>query len=76
MHLLVAIRMNKLDLDCLVAHAPHSEHNEAVREEWWRGIRRLLQSRADLQVPLVIIIDANARVGSAVSSAIGDYGAQ
>ena len=52
-----------------VAHAPHT--GEAlVREAWWADLSRRLSGQPDL----VLLVDANGRLGSSTSAAVGNGG--
>ena len=74
-HLLVAVRARMLHVDVLVAHAPCTKHSRDDVAAWWKQITREVSAR-QRAVPLICMIDANARVGGRVSEAIGDAGAQ
>ena len=54
----------------LVAHAPHRVHSEADRRTWWGCTIDLCRSFTGA-APWILLLDANARVGSEVSSQIG-----
>eukprot|EP00438_Fugacium_kawagutii_P030079 Skav224028 [mRNA] locus=scaffold3968:96931:102553:+ [translate_table: standard] len=66
--MIVTVNAPKLSLHLIVAHAPNLVHGEQTAT-WWRTFTSkicLLQTS-----PRVIMIDANARVGSEESDAIG-----
>ena len=56
----------------LVAHAPHRVHSESHRREWWGRISGLCRTFAGA-APWVLLLDANARVGSETSRSVGQW---
>lgn len=69
--LLVAVRAPYCHLDVLVAHALHTGYTEEERNAWWDESIRITNARADSTIPIVTCIDANRKVGSCRSAAIG-----
>ena len=63
--------MNKLTLDILNAHAPLSATPLCELAAWWDDLQCMVSRRADAIVPLVCMIDANARLGTIASTAVG-----
>ena len=59
-----------------VWHAPHSMRPSEEREAWWHDSERLVRALIKPDDDLVLLVDANARVGSVVSSAVGPCGAE
>ena len=53
-----------------VAHAPHSGEALAARDAWWADLSRRLSGQPDL----VLLVDANGRLGSSTSAAVGNGG--
>ena len=71
-HLLVKISTGSLNFALLNAHAPHSGHTYEELDRWWKNIREnVVQKCAGWE--LVTCIDANAKVGSMQSQAIGSH---
>ena len=56
----------------LVGHAPHRVHTEAVRRDWWERALRLCRTFSGA-APWILLMDANARLGSETSSAVGSW---
>ena len=54
----------------VVAHAPHSGVDAAARSLWWDDLSRRLAGQPDV----VLLVDANARLGSSVSASVGSGG--
>eukprot|EP00438_Fugacium_kawagutii_P026089 Skav226880 [mRNA] locus=scaffold1187:311960:318342:- [translate_table: standard] len=74
--LLVALKTRWIRLHLLVLHAPSATSDINV-DEWWLQLSGQLEGivhRAPL--PLVVMADANARVGSETSIAISDFDAE
>ena len=65
--LLVRVSAQRLHCTVAVVHAPHSGVPLLDREEWWRSLTDRLAGQPDL----VILADANARLGSVASDAVG-----
>ena len=72
-HLLVAVRTKSSKIDVLVGHAPDRGHGRHVIAEWWKSLASLMKPRKDSQVPILALCDANARVGSITSKAVGAH---
>ena len=70
-HLLCAVRSKNLRLDILVAHAPYAKFGMEEVEAWWNELGAVVRARRS-PAPLVCLVDANAKVGSVMSSAVGD----
>ena len=56
-----------LQCTVVVAHAPHSGVDVALRDAWWQDLSCRLAGQPDI----VLLVDANARLGSSVSDAVG-----
>ena len=65
----LVVRISARCLQCTVvaAHAPHSGVDAAARELWWDDLSFRLAGQTDV----VLLVDANARVGSSVSKSVG-----
>ena len=72
--LLVTLRAPFLCIDVFVGHGPHSGYALAERRDWWKTTEIILAARKDLSIPLITFIDANAKVGSIQSNAVGAAG--
>ena len=59
-----------------VWHAPHSMRPEDDRVRWWQDSERHLRSFVKPDDDIVLLIDANARVGSVPSTAVGSNGCE
>ena len=55
-----------------VCHGPDSTRDQAEIQAWWRRSAALIWSACLVSLPLVVLCDANARVGSVASLAVGD----
>ena len=73
LHLLVSVRMKCLAVDILVTHAPHHGKPPAEIQAFWEGKNKILSHRKNNSVPLVVLADTNARIGSVVSDSVGPY---
>ena len=60
----------------LVAHALDQHHGPDEVDAWWSDARKVVATRLGGDVPLCVLIDANARVGSIMSDHVGDHAAQ
>ena len=78
--LLVAVRCGALDVDIAVCHAPcnpRTPEQAAAATGWWERLGETLSSRPSAgQVPLVLLADANARLGDPESRHVGPAGAE
>ena len=59
-----------LQCTVVVAHAAHSGEDVVDPNPWWEDLSRRLAGQPDV----VLLVDANARLGSAVSAAVGSGG--
>ena len=64
-----------LKLLCISAHAPHGGADDKTMLDWWHDLHQAIPAKLR-SVPIWIGIDANARVGSIVTQAIGPCGAE
>ena len=55
----------------IVAHGPHRAHASPVKQDWWKRLTHLCHSY-DGHGTWFLMLDANCRVGSSTSNAIGD----
>ncbi|CAE7020364.1 unnamed protein product [Symbiodinium sp. CCMP2456] len=56
----------------LVAHAPHRAHSAHTKRQWWQHLSHLCHTYSGGGA-WVFLLDANCRVGSLVSEAIGGF---
>ena len=68
--LVVRVTARRLQCTVVVAHAPHSGVDVALRDAWWQDLSCRLAGQPDL----VLLVDANARLGSSVSASVGAGG--
>ena len=71
-HLLIKVNTGSLNFALLNAHAPHSGHTQADISKWWKSIEDGIKQKCE-GWDIVTCIDANAKVGSWQSEAIGDH---
>ena len=53
------------------AHAPHNGIDPAIQTNWWNRLRQLARSHQH-GWPLILLVDANAQIGSIPTTGIGD----
>eukprot|EP00974_Lingulodinium_polyedra_P082909 8030574-Lingulodinium_polyedra.AAC.1 len=61
--------------DLVVGHGPPSCEKNRVAE-WWPWCTGVLESRPAPHAPLILMIDANARVGASPDESIGSHAAE
>ena len=74
--LVLALHVKHARIDVCAAHAPTSKATRLQRQHWWDKLEAALADARDPSVPLYLLIDANARLGSECSEAIGAHHAQ
>ena len=75
-HLVIRIQLGALNLLVATGHAPHSAMPDDVIQAWWQRFQQLLSKhRCDSDVVL-LGLDANARLGSEESEAVGGHAAE
>eukprot|EP00438_Fugacium_kawagutii_P025083 Skav202489 [mRNA] locus=scaffold1531:74727:80399:- [translate_table: standard] len=70
--MVVSVLSPDLMINLVVAHAPNMSHGD-ISGDWWRSFSSVI---GHLRSPRVVMIDANARVGSEESDAIGPLHAE
>ena len=60
-----------LSITVAAFHAPHNGHTLEVRTAWWQEVNEQLKSDAG-KTELILLMDANARLGTWTDGAIGD----
>ena len=68
--LVVRVTARCLQCTAVVVHAPHSGIDAAARKLWWDELSRRLSGQPDV----VLLADADARLGSSVSKSVGSGG--
>lgn len=73
----VILRLQTPWLRCLLiaGHAPHTGHTLDEIEQWWSDLGKAIPHSL-LDWPIVLMVDANAKVGDDTCDAIGDHGAE
>ena len=69
--LLLALHVKHARLDVCAAHAPTSKATRLQKQQWWDKLESALAEARDPSVPLYLLVDANARLGSTCSEAVG-----
>ena len=68
--LVVRVTARRFQCTVAVARAPHSGEVLATRDAWWADLSRRLSGLPDV----VLLVDANGRLGSSISGAVGNGG--
>ena len=71
-HLLAIVRAPHLHLRLLVIHAPHQGFPEEICQQWWSDIQILITNKCS-HLPLIVLGDMNAKLGSNTSDAVGSH---
>ena len=77
--LLVALRNPVLRVDVAVCHAPCEpvgDEAEVQAERWWSELTDRFRARKSAALPLILLIDANGRLGAHESASVGAAGAE
>ncbi|CAE7680575.1 unnamed protein product, partial [Symbiodinium sp. CCMP2456] len=70
--LIAGLSLSDTTIRVLVGHAPHRSHTAAFRSDWWSATTRLCQSFSS-GLQWLLMLDANARLGSRVTSSVGSH---
>ena len=70
--LIASLKIGSCPALVLVGHAPHRSHASAAKQDWWKHASHVCHSFAN-GTPWVCLLDANRRLGSRASIAVGDY---
>ena len=73
--LFVVLKAPHLHIRILVLHAPHQAAHDAQPDQWWSQLQTAV-SRIGSHLPLIVLGDMNAQVGSVCSDAISSHGAE
>ena len=73
--LVASLSLASLRLRVAVAHAPPSDDLPRVHQ-WWQWLHSVMQGLPGPELPCIMMIDANARIGSHQSDAIGPHAMQ
>ena len=65
--MLARVSMQGLWMVFLVAHALDSSYGEAAQRQWWLDTAACLRRARAAGLPLVVLADASARLGSVLS---------
>ena len=73
----ILLRLRTPWIKCLViaGHAPHSGYDQTELEEWWHQLAALVPQRLR-DWPIILLVDANAKVGADACTSIGTLGAE
>ena len=73
--LIVRVRTPIMQAIVIAAHAPHSGALEQEIEEWWQCVDRSIPTKYR-QWARILLVDANARIGSFPSESVGSWQAE
>ena len=73
--LLAIVKAPHFHVRILVTHAPHLAAHDTTCESWWTELQTLVQ-RIGSHLPLLVLGDMNAKLGSVLSDAVGPLGAE
>ena len=74
-HLFAIIRAPHMHIRILVLHAPHQNAHDHEFHSWWDRIHELVV-RTSSNLPLLVLGDMNAKLGSSVSDSVGPFHAE
>ena len=74
--LAVNVELPNFSAAIVVAHAPPEVANELIRKQWWEEFSQIVLSMAPRSGQVWLLIDANAKLGSHTSAAVGSCHAQ
>lgn len=74
-YLIVRVRSPVIQCIAIAAHAPHSGASEQEIESWWCKLDGLIPSRYQTWAR-ILLVDANARIGSYPSDNVGSWQAE
>ena len=69
--LAVNVELPNFSAAIVVAHAPPEVANELVKKQWWEEISQIVLNMAPRSGQVWLLIDANGRLGSNTSVAVG-----
>ncbi|CAE7699183.1 unnamed protein product [Symbiodinium sp. CCMP2456] len=70
--LIASASLGEIPLRILVAHSPHRVHPDDVKRAWWTRVHELCRVFSGAS-PWLLLLDANARVGSDNSQSVGPW---
>ncbi|CAE7231230.1 unnamed protein product [Symbiodinium sp. CCMP2592] len=70
--LIVSLDVGHSSMNVMVGHAPHRSHTAEAKESWWKQAAQACLSHAR-GAPWIFLLDANCRVGSRETRAIGPH---
>lgn len=71
-YLFVHVNAPHLRLRLLIIHAPHEDATDCCPKTWWTQISVLMERHAP-DLPLIILGDCNARLGTITSEAVSNH---
>ena len=74
--LAVNVELPNFSAAIVVAHAPPEVANELIRKQWWEELSQIVLNMAPRSGQVWLLIDANAKLGSLTSAAVGSCHAQ
>ena len=74
-HLLAIIRAPHMHIRIPVVHAPHQFAQDIEFSQWWNQIHEMV-IRTNGNLPLIVLGDMNARLGSVVSDSVNSFHAE
>ncbi|CAE7029298.1 unnamed protein product, partial [Symbiodinium sp. CCMP2456] len=70
--LIVSAALMSRPIRIIVAHAPHRAHTSSTKQSWWKRFSHLCHTYVAGGLA-ILMMDANCRLGSETSSAIGSF---
>ena len=74
--LAVNVELPNFSAAIVVAHAPPEVANELIKKQWWEELSQIVLNMAPRSGQVWLLIDANGRLGSNTSAAVGSCHAQ
>ena len=72
-HLILRLQTPWMHCVMIAGHAPHSGHSAEDIDHWWTSLAAAIPAKL-ASWPIVLLVDANARVGGDTCEAIGAHG--
>ena len=70
----MAIKTEDIRFDVMVLYAPQRTSEE--KDQWWKEVTRRINQRVTRGIPIIVMGDMNARLGSVKGAGIGHRGAE
>ena len=71
-YILAILNAPHLHIRILVLHAPHAASQDVDVESWWQTIQQMI-NRICTSLPIIVLGDMNAKLGSVSSDSVGSY---